>query len=44
MYSFAIFCGPYIFVKNRKEKCKKRKKILAEAFISGAGSCEARWA
>jgi hypothetical protein len=28
MYSFAIFCGSYIFVKKRKEKCKKRKKFL----------------
>jgi hypothetical protein len=23
MYSFAIFCVPYIFAKKMKEKCKK---------------------
>jgi hypothetical protein len=26
-----FFCGPYIFAKKRKEKCKKKEKIQKHA-------------
>jgi hypothetical protein len=37
MYSFAIFCGPYIFAKRGKKTVKKRKKFEDQVTRNNVG-------